>query len=65
MHTLMKEHFGQVTGGQCTGGGNSNGASMSCTTTVYENKNTTVKLNLSGDTRRGVTGGGLTWQTKW
>ena len=63
MQILTQDKLLQVSGGECSGGGNSNGGSVTCT--VFENKRVKLELNTSVDARRGPTGGGFTITKKW
>lgn len=64
MIALTKEHLAQVSGGACTGGGNSRGANVRCSATVYEDKNRKVEAHGTANTRKGLTGGGVTYHIK-
>jgi len=55
MYILSKNDLNMASGGQCTGSGNSNGIGVSCTATLFENKNRKVDVTVAGDSRRGVT----------
>jgi len=67
MNVLTKKNMAKVSGGGCTGGGSSSGASLNCSATIYENKKnqTSVSLNLTGNTRQGATAGGVTFRKEF